>query len=145
MTRRGISASALALLFGSALYFGRGPTRAEALLGVDGPLTTLRRFVGPLVHQLPSWVRDSGADAAWSFALASLLVAFSPPGRPRAVWLAAGFALAIGFELAQGLHLVSGTFDVVDLLALTLGYAVALAVTPKRTITAMVLREGTRS
>jgi len=89
-------------------------------------MVPLRLAIGPIVRKLPGWARDAAPDAAWSFALASVLAALSGADRRRSAWLAAGLALAAGFELAQGLRVVPGTLDILDLLGIAIGYGVAL-------------------
>jgi glycopeptide antibiotics resistance protein len=46
--------------------------------------------------------------------------------REKAPWLAAGGQLALGAEVGQALGLLRGTFDVLDLVALGVGYVVGV-------------------
>lgn len=119
---------------GGVTYLARGgplPRGAELL-----PPSVVAPLRGPLLAagaRVPHLVMDTLPDAAWSFALGSLLVAtWSAPGarRLRAAWLAAGGLLAIGWELAQRAHLVPGTFDLADLVASALAYLAALVTFP---------------
>src|SRR5437016_5325609 len=105
------SAPTVALAVGLFLYLGRGTTRAEAALGFSIP-----RGLGSVVHALPRWIQDTGPDAAWSIALASLL------SRSGFGWRITGFAFAAGWEIGQGFGFVRGTFDPGDLGAIALAY-----------------------
>lgn len=69
---------------------------------------------------------------AWAFGAAVSLVWRSQPARAAAPWLAAGALAAIGTEAAQGVGLVAGTFDVVDVAAIAVGYALGAVVARRR-------------
>jgi peptidoglycan/LPS O-acetylase OafA/YrhL len=77
---------------------------------------------------LPRVLAGSLPDAlwAWAFGASLALVWRRRSWREKAPWLAAGAALALGTELGQALGLMSGTFDVLDLVALGVGYVLGV-------------------
>jgi hypothetical protein len=84
---------------------------------------------------MPAFVAGSLPDLAWAFAFgaALALVWDGASLREKTPWLVAGGLLAVGVELGQAVHVVPGTFDIVDLVAITLGYlAAALAPAVKK-------------
>ena len=134
------SAASCALALGAALYLARGVTQGEGALGIELATARLRATVGPWLHGAPAWLRDSGPDAAWSFALACALqlIAGSTRSTARATrWHLAGVALAVGYELGQGAGVVRGTFDPLDLLAIVAGYALGLSCSAPSALTSL--------
>ncbi len=73
----------------------------------------------------PAMILGSLPDAAWAWAFGAMLsiVWLGRPSRQKAPWLAAGMVLALLSEIGQAIGVVPGTFDVVDLVAIALGYA----------------------
>lgn len=69
---------------------------------------------------------------AWAFGAALSLVWRNQPIRDAAPWLAAGALAAIGAEVAQAAGLVAGTFDVLDVVAIGVGYALGAIVARRR-------------
>jgi hypothetical protein len=89
---------------------------------------------GGATSRVPALVAGSLPDGAWAWAFgASLaLVWHGKSWRERAPWLGAGAALALFAEVGQALHVVPGTFDVVDLVAIALGYVLGAALAGRR-------------
>jgi hypothetical protein len=120
---------------GALTYLARGGDLPRGARFFPAPLLGVIRppLVAAAAH-VPRIVTDTLPDAAWAFAVGSLLAVLWPvDGAPRSyriAWLAAGALLAAGWELAQGLHLVPGTFDVADLAASALAYLAALVTFP---------------
>jgi len=98
-------------------------------VGLGGVLAALRAAVAPLASSLPSFVRFSVPDGLWAFAFtrAMVLVWSGTWSRKSAPWILLAPVVAIGSELGQAMHVVPGTFDIVDLVVVTLGSALALA------------------
>ena len=73
----------------------------------------------------PALVLGSLPDAAWAWAFGAALslVWLGRPWREKALWLGGGAVLALFAEIGQALGVVPGTFDVLDLVAIALGYA----------------------
>jgi len=127
------------LLVGLPLGVGAGiyvVWRAEEVRLVTWlPVGVVRAMRGSLgAIPLPSIVVASGSDAAWGFAFGAALglVWQGRLAEPRArLWLAAGAAIAASAEIGQLWGLPPGTFDVVDLIAITLGYALGACASAK--------------
>ena len=132
--RRAIGEVLGALVAGSLLYVLARPRGLVAFvwfeaLGLGRQLDAARAVTRPMAHVLPSFVLFSVPDGLWAFAFTqAMVVVWSGRwSRASAPWILLGPALAIGSELGQAAGVVPGTFDVVDLLALSLGSAVGLA------------------
>jgi hypothetical protein len=122
-----------ALIAGSLLYMLARPRGLIAFgwfaaVGLGDALAKVRAAVLPFTTALPSFVRFSVPDGLWAFAFtrAMILVWSGTWSRASAPWILLAPMVAIGSELGQGLRIVPGTFDVVDLLSVTLGSALAL-------------------
>lgn len=89
---------------------------------------------GTGASRAPAVILGSLPDAAWAWAFgASLaLVWLGRAWREKAAWLVAGALLAVLAEIGQAIGLVPGTFDVVDLLAIALGFAAGAALAGRR-------------
>jgi hypothetical protein len=75
----------------------------------------------------------SAPDAAWAFATGSVVsLLWSSRSASRTGWIAAGALVAVGYEVAQLVALVPGTFDVIDLVASAMAYALAVVVNRKQ-------------
>ena len=122
--RLGIAAAVL--LTGALAYFAR-PIDPVAIAWVEHAgleslargLHRAREHVYAHVH-LPGWFRGAASDFAYAFSLGVLL-----GNAPRGV-IAVGLVVVLSHEIAQGLGLVAGTFDVVDLVVLCVGFGLAL-------------------
>lgn len=88
----------------------------------------LRSTLGAL--PLPRVVAGSAPDLAWAWAFgaALALVWRGSAWRAKAPWLALGLLLAACAEVGQLWGVPPGTFDVVDLLAIVVGYVLGVAV-----------------
>ena len=75
---------------------------------------------------VPAMFVGSLPDAAWAWAFgASLsLVWYGRTWREKAAWLGAGALIALFAEIGQAIGIVPGTFDVVDLAAIAVGFAI---------------------
>ena len=84
---------------------------------------------GTGASRLPAVILGSLPDAAWAWAFGAALslVWFGRAWREKAPWLAAGALLALCAEVGQAVGVVPGTFDVIDLAAIALGYAAGAA------------------
>jgi hypothetical protein len=80
---------------------------------------------GTGASHVPAIIAGSLPDAAWAWAFgASLsLVWYGRAWREKAAWLAAGALVALSAEIGQAFGVVPGTFDVVDLMAIAVGFA----------------------
>lgn len=85
---------------------------------------------------LPRVVVGSAPDFAWAWAFgaALALVWQSRPLRVKAPWLVAGALLASYAEIGQLWGLPPGTFDIIDLIAIAVGYALGAAIASRRRI-----------
>jgi hypothetical protein len=84
---------------------------------------------GTGASRAPALILGSLPDAAWAWAFGAALslVWLGRAWREKAAWLAAGAVLALLAEIGQALGVVPGTFDVIDLVAIALGYAAGAA------------------
>jgi hypothetical protein len=82
----------------------------------------LRETVGRI--PMPEIVVGSLPDLAWAWAFGATLslVWRGRAWRDKRLWLGAGAIFALGVEVGQAARVIPGTFDVVDLLAVGLGY-----------------------
>jgi hypothetical protein len=80
---------------------------------------------GSGASRLPAILLGSLPDAAWAWAFgAALALVWRHQSRRQTIpWLVAGGFAALSAELAQAIHVLPGTFDVADLVAIALGYA----------------------
>jgi hypothetical protein len=122
-----------ALIVGSLLYMLARPRGLIAFewvgaVGLGGALVRARTTILPFTSALPSFVRFSVPDGLWAFAFTRglVLVWSGTWSRASAPWILLAPTVAIGSELGQAAQIVPGTFDVVDLLSVTLGSALAL-------------------
>ena len=97
---------------------GHGYVLVPVLLLVCGTATY------PARAQLPDLVRGTFADTLWAAAFSYVLAALTQRDR---TWVLAGIVIALALELSQGCSTLPGTFDRADLVALSLGYALGLA------------------
>ncbi len=118
-----------ALCFGAGIYLlFRKNTHLNRWFGINGPLSDLpcRKLVNLLRYYL--------ADAAWGYALT-----FSLASVTRLSLAVIGtVAWGMLWEILQQLKVVTGTFDLLDILAYLLSAAVAAAIIyfiPKETST----------
>lgn len=108
------------------LFYERPPGPLSRLLDAPALGPVLRSVrAGSVGLANAHLVLRSLPDLLWAFALGALLAGLwqGGPPRPRRVWMVLGGAMAVGYEIAQGLHVAPGTFDVRDLVAQALGYA----------------------
>ena len=108
------------LFVGALLYLAR-PTDPAAVRWLEAlgipchGLRAVRAAVFARIHP-PAWVRGSASDFAYAFALGTWLV------DARAFIAVLGGIVVVGHELLQAIGLVGGTFDMVDLVVLFVGF-----------------------
>ena len=117
----------LGLSFGALVYLARPTDPSAVRWAEEGGLGQLaecvhhaREVVHARVH-LPAWFMGAASDATFGIAVGA---AFARA--PSAVVILGAFA-AIAHEIAQGLRIVPGTFDAYDLMVLTVGYTLSVA------------------
>ena len=123
--KRTLAASAV-LFIGALFYFVR-PTDPVAVswaehAGLPG-LAHLAHDLRALAWAhapVPGWLRGSASDFAYALAMG---IVFTGASRPM---LLVGLVAALGHELGQGLGWFTGTFDVMDLIVLAIGYAIGV-------------------
>ena len=116
--------AALAVLLIGALFYFVRPTDPVAiswaehagLPGVAHLAHDLRAFAWSHAP-VPGWLRGSASDFAYALALGILFTGASKR------MLFVGLVAALAHELGQGLGWFTGTFDVTDVIVLTIGYA----------------------
>ena len=88
----------------------------------------LRTTLGAL--HLPRVVVESAPDLAWAWAFGAALALIwrTRPWRVKAPWLAIGLAVAASAEIGQVWGVPPGTFDITDLVAIVVGYALGATV-----------------
>jgi len=123
------------LVLGAVVYVAWRP--ADVVLVSSLPAA----IVGALHATLGAWhpprvVVDSAPDLAWAWAFgaALALVWRAPPWRAKAPWLAAGLVVAASAEIGQLWGVPPGTFDVVDLAAIVVGYALGAMAASRATM-----------
>ena len=114
------------LCFGLLIY---ATTRTESLylnqwLGhVVG--NSLKDFLQNLFSliSIPSWMIYSLPDALWMLALILVVMMIwdFKLNRRSIPWIAGAFCAGILFEVGQSFHLISGTFDFIDLISISIG------------------------
>lgn len=123
MNRRAASVSAV--LLASALFYFVRPVDSVAVSWAEH--AGLHRLA-ELAHDLraiawshapiPGWFRGSASDFGYALALG---LVFRGANNSMLVF---GLIAALGHELGQGLGWFAGTFDVMDLVVLMIGYAI---------------------
>jgi hypothetical protein len=118
----------------------RGPNlvvlRWLAPLHLDGPLGRAHAFAAPVRPLLPHWVLYNLPDALWGYTVGATLAltwSRSAAAKSRLSWLVGGLFVVCMFEVAQSLGLVPGTFDWVDLIFSSVGYAAGAFFVLRRT------------
>lgn len=112
------------LVLGAGVYVAWRP--ADVVLVGWLPATVVRALQATLgAWHPPRVVVDSAPDLAWAWAFgaALALVWRARPWRAKAPWLAAGLVVAAFAEIGQLWGVPPGTFDVIDLAAIVVGYA----------------------
>lgn len=127
------------LVLGAVVYVAWRPT--DVVLVGWFPVAivhALRTTLG--AWHLPRVLVESAPDLAWAWAFgaALALVWRARPWRAKAPWLAAGLVVAASSEIGQLWGVLPGTFDVIDLAAIVVGYALgAIAASCARNVTAL--------
>lgn len=119
----------LPLVLGVLVYVAWRTTDVQLVTWLpDALVRALRGSLGRI--PLPDFVRGSAPDAAWgwSFGAALALVWRGRPLRAKARWLAGGALVAAYAEVGQLWGLPPGRFDVIDLFAIVLGFAIGAAI-----------------
>jgi len=98
-------------------------------LGLVDEVNILRDYFAPFLAFFPSWVILSLPHALWTFSL-TLFLALPFWGNvpwevSKKVWLLIPLLISIGMEILQLIGL-KGKFDLADLIAIVIGYGVAL-------------------
>jgi hypothetical protein len=117
------------LVLGAVVYIAWRP--ADVVLAGWLPAGVVR----PLHATLGAWhppriVIDSVPDLAWAWAFGAALALVWGKERWRAKgpWLAVGLVVAASAEIGQLWGVPPGTFDVVDLVAIVIGYILGVTV-----------------
>jgi len=90
-------------------------------LGLSAPLAAARADLGGLGDSLPDSFLYSFPDAAWLYAFGAQMVILHRDSKlmVRAFWVLLAPLMALGAEFGQALGWVRGTFDVADVILLT--------------------------
>ena len=124
MKVRALAVHAIApLLVGVLLYVGWRASEVRLVAWFPKAVVDALRAVASSVP-LPTFVVGSGPDLAWGWAFGATLALVwrERPLREKAAWLAAGCAVAAYAEIGQLWGVPPGVFDVVDLVAIVVGY-----------------------
>jgi hypothetical protein len=91
-------------------------------LGLSGPLAEARAAAAGFGAVLPDWFLFSLPDAAWLYAFGAQMVILHRESRllVRVCWVVVAPVLAIGAEFGQAFGWVPGTFDMLDVLLLSI-------------------------
>jgi hypothetical protein len=98
---------------------------------VPGAVHTAR--TGGAAVDVPHAVAGSLPDLAWAWAFGAMLAIVwrGRAWREKAPWIAGGGVVALFCEVGQAWGIVPGTFDPLDLLAITVGYAGGVAISAR--------------
>jgi hypothetical protein len=99
---------------------------------------TLHDALAPDGSRATAVILGSLPDAAWAWAFGAALslVWLGRPWREKLPWLGGGALLALFAEIGQAMGVVPGTFDVVDLVAIALGFAAGAMLAGRRRVSA---------
>jgi len=129
-----LAASLAAMLLGGLTYVLHRPEslwmfRWFEALGLDGVVQAMRGSWLARSWRPPAWWIGSAPAALWlASGILALRAAWTGPSDPaRPIWLLLLLGAAAAGELGQLVGVVPGTFDLVDLAAMTIAAAVALA------------------
>ena len=126
---------ALPLLVGVVVYVAWRSTEVTLVGWLPSSVVAALRGLASRVP-LPAVVVGTAPDLAWgwSFGAAMGIVWKGRPlARNKLAWLGGGALVAAYAEIGQLWQLPPGRFDVVDLFAIVLGYAVGAAITSRPT------------
>lgn len=118
----------LPLVLGVLVYVAWRTTDVELVTWLpEASVRALRGSIGRL--PLPAAVLGSAPDAAWgwAFGAALALVWRGRPLRAKRWWLGGGAIVAAYAEIGQLWGVPPGSFDVIDLAAIVVGYALGAA------------------
>jgi hypothetical protein len=112
------------LVLGALVYVAWRPTDVVLVGWLPAVIVhALRTTLGS--WHLPRVIVESAPDLAWAWAFgaALALVWRARPWRAKAPWVAVGLIVAASAEIGQLWGVPPGTFDVMDLAAIVVGYA----------------------
>ena len=75
--------------------------------------------------QVPEWIRFSIPDGLWTYAFTSTIISLWSH-KLNYFWLVAPLFVGVILEILQFYNLIPGTFDLIDLICILLGYSLAL-------------------
>lgn len=124
---------AVPLVLGVLVYVAWRSTEVTLVRWFPSSIVSALRALAAHVP-LPAFVVGTAPDLAWGWsfgAMMGIVWAGRPMSRRKIGWLGAGALVAAYAEIGQLWQLPPGRFDLVDLAAIVLGYAIGAALTSR--------------
>lgn len=96
-------------------------------LGLAESVLLCREIVAPIRIVIPDFIFYALPDGLWVYGLTSAMLLLWVGSRSgwATVWITVGLVLGLGGELGQLINLVPGTFDMLDMMAVGVGFVLA--------------------
>ena len=98
-------------------------------IGIENVIFNIRDKISFFKYLLPNWIYFSLPDGLWIYSFTSfLLIYWDNKFEYCKYWLLIPFTSSIVVEILQLLKMFPGTFDIIDLFFLTLGFSLSLII-----------------
>ncbi len=99
------------------------------VIGIENIIFKIRNSMNFIKYLLPNWSNFSLPDGLWIYSFTSfLLIYWDNKFDYYKYWLLIPFTTSIVVEILQWLKMFPGTFDIIDLLFLMLGFTLSLII-----------------
>jgi hypothetical protein len=135
MKKQMIAGVILPLAFGGLLYILFRPLtiilfKPTGQLGLSETIEQLRNLTQQFEGQLPDWLIYNLPDGLWSFALTTAMLQHwdNKIDKQSTFWIALVPVIGISLESFQKFNILLGTFDLMDIALILIGYAFSISI-----------------